>query len=126
EFQAITKHRLRGRSAAEVEKVVHRDFVQWFRSRILDDTEVVHSNNLRLLARGPSRQAYQYTGYDVNGYRFRTVSRDKGLSTQNSGVYGSYETHSYSSSVDNRPHTSELEYYGKLVDILELNYYGDF
>ncbi|CAN1140862.1 hypothetical protein LINPERPRIM_LOCUS25100, partial [Linum perenne] len=31
EFQAITKHRLRGRSAAEVEKVVHRDFVQWFR-----------------------------------------------------------------------------------------------
>ncbi|CAN1153654.1 hypothetical protein LINPERPRIM_LOCUS14832, partial [Linum perenne] len=51
EFQAITKHRLRGRSVAEVEKAIHRDFVQWFRSRILDDTEVVHSNNLRLLAR---------------------------------------------------------------------------
>ncbi|CAN1725438.1 hypothetical protein LINPERHAP1_LOCUS81, partial [Linum perenne] len=31
EFQAITKQRLQGRSAAEVEKVVHRDFMQWFR-----------------------------------------------------------------------------------------------
>ncbi|CAN1787395.1 hypothetical protein LINPERHAP1_LOCUS17629, partial [Linum perenne] len=109
----------------EVEKVVHRNFVQWFRSRILDDTQVVHSNDIRLLARGPSRQAMRLTGYNVNDYGFRIVGRDNGLSTQNSGVYDSYETHSYASLVDNRPHTSELTYYGKLEDIIVLNYYGD-
>ncbi|CAN1153242.1 hypothetical protein LINPERPRIM_LOCUS14571, partial [Linum perenne] len=126
EFQEITRQRLRGRPLAEVEKAVHRDFVQWFRTRILNDDQVVHSKNLRLLARGPLRNAFRFNGYDVNGYQFRTSARDKGLNTQNNGVYGSYETHSYASSVDNRPHTSELAYYGKLEDIVELNYYGEF
>ncbi|CAN1818558.1 hypothetical protein LINPERHAP1_LOCUS28423, partial [Linum perenne] len=57
EFQEITRQRLRGRPLAEVEKAVHRDFVQWFRTRILHDDQVVHSKNLRLLARGPLRNA---------------------------------------------------------------------
>ena len=78
-----------------------------------------------MLARGPQRQSKRYVAYDVNGYRFRIVARDNPLKTQNSGVYGNYETHSYASSVDNRPQTSELAYYGKLEDIIELNYYGE-
>ncbi|CAN0925135.1 hypothetical protein LINGRAHAP2_LOCUS34588, partial [Linum grandiflorum] len=46
------------------------------------------------LARGPKVRARRYTSYDVNGYRFRTVARDRGLKTQNSGVAAKFGTDS--------------------------------
>jgi Domain of unknown function (DUF4216) len=48
------------------------------------------------------------------------------LKTQNHGVFGSFGTNSYASSSDNRPIFASVPYYGKLVDIIELNYHGQF
>lgn len=48
------------------------------------------------------------------------------MKTQNSGVFGNFGTKSYASASDNRPKEGLVPYYGKLVDIIELNYYGKF
>ncbi|CAN1244901.1 hypothetical protein LINGRAPRIM_LOCUS2850, partial [Linum grandiflorum] len=104
EFETVTRQRLRGKNAAVVDRTVHREFVTWFRDRILNtEGDEAHSNNFLVLARGPQRQCRRFSAYDVNGYRFRTVSREKLSKTQNSGVFGSYGTQSYASSADNRP-----------------------
>ena len=62
----------------------------------------------------------------MNGYKFRTLEREQGLKTQNSGVFCNFGTKSYASASDNRPIEGLVPYYGKLVDIIELNYYGRF
>ena len=54
------------------------------------------------------------------------MARDKGLKTQNSGVFGTFGTRSYSSSSDSQMRYGGVPYYGKLVDIIELNYDGLF
>lgn len=54
------------------------------------------------------------------------MQRDEGLKTQNSGVYASFGTKSYARASDNRPIEGSVSYYGKVVDIIELNYHGQF
>ena len=41
-------------------------------------------------------------------------------------MFGTFGTNSYASSSDNRPRFGHVPYYGKLVDIIELNYHGRF
>jgi len=48
------------------------------------------------------------------------------LKTQNSGVCVTSETRCYASAKDGNVALADLLYYGKLVDIIELNYYGHF
>ena len=78
------------------------------------------------LAQGPINQAKRYTTYNVNGFKFRTLERENGLNTQNSGVFGTFGTRSYSSNSDVNMRYGGVPYYGKLVDIIELNYNGVF
>ncbi|GJT18586.1 uncharacterized protein Tco_0877292 [Tanacetum coccineum] len=63
-------------------------------------------------------------GYIVKGYRFHTKEREKGRKTQNSGIVVSVKGESYASSRDRRPVEGVINYYGKLNDIIELNYSG--
>lgn len=42
--------------------------------------------HLLSLSRGPTQYVTSYTGYIVNGYRFRIENHDQNLRTQNSGV----------------------------------------
>jgi hypothetical protein len=76
------------------------------------------------LAQGPLDQARRFTAYNVNGFKFRTLARDKLLKTQNSGVFGSFGTRSYSSSSDDQMRFGDVPYYGRLIDIVELFYCG--
>lgn len=78
------------------------------------------------LAEGPDKQATRFTAYNVNGYKFRTLARDRSLKTQNSGVFGTFGTRSYSSNRDTQMRFGGVPYYGKLVDIIEINYNGLF
>ena len=48
------------------------------------------------------------------------------MKTQNSGVFLTSSTSCVASSVDGNAREAELAYYGKLEDIIELNYYGYF
>lgn len=63
------------------------------------------------LACGPDRDVNSYSGCIVNGIRFHTKDREANLKTQNSGVVvkGDYES-------------QDKDFYGVLVDIIELEY----
>ncbi|XP_052732446.1 uncharacterized protein LOC128196244 [Vigna angularis] len=84
------------------------------------------STDLKFLARGPLDNARRFTAYNINGFKFRTLTRDEGLRTQNSGVFLTSNTTCVSSTVDRNLRQADLSYDGKLEDIIELNYYGRF
>jgi len=92
----------------------------------MNNNPEAYFDEIRALAQGPFQQAKRFTAYNVNGYKFRTLKREQGMKTQNSGVFCSFGTKSYASTSDNRPIEGLVPYYGKLVDIIELNYYGRF
>jgi len=73
---------------------------------------------------GPIDCAKRYSAYNVNGFKFRILERDLWLKTQNSGVFGTFGTRSYESSIDNQMRFGVVPYYGRLVDIIKINYHG--
>lgn len=84
------------------------------------------SKELEVLAMGPNRTAKRFTGYVTNGYRFYTKYRDARCTTQNSGVFVSSLTTSFASSKDQNPNVGDVDYYGSIEEILEIDYWGDF
>ncbi|XP_057444525.1 uncharacterized protein LOC130736753 [Lotus japonicus] len=130
-FRDIVRRQLRRttRSASEIDKKVHKEFAGWFYNHIFsnaNDLNEADKSVLLCLAEGPEREARRFSAYNVNGYKFGTVARDKGLRTQNSGVFGSFGTRSYSSRSDTQMRFGGVPYYGKLIDIIELSYSGLF
>ncbi|XP_016173008.1 uncharacterized protein LOC107615464 [Arachis ipaensis] len=101
DFRAITKRKLRSRtrSQSHIDNVVHRKFSEWFKREVLLGS-IMHPNQLQLLACGPNVQASRLTSYNINGFKFKTLSREKGLKTQNSRVYVTFDTRSYASKHD--------------------------
>ncbi|KAH0633100.1 hypothetical protein KY284_035886 [Solanum tuberosum] len=57
---------------------------------------------------------------------FHVRQRDARRKTQNSGVTPVASTTSFASSKDKNPIAADLTYYGRIVDIVELDYYGHF
>ncbi|CAN1147235.1 hypothetical protein LINPERHAP2_LOCUS15753, partial [Linum perenne] len=98
ECEVETRREL-GRRASEtaINKAVHRKLVSWVQKKILDGS-TSHNEDWMTLARGPNVHARRFTIYDINGYRFRTIAREEGLKTQNSGVATKFGTDSVSSS----------------------------
>lgn len=84
------------------------------------------SRDLEVLALGPNRMARRFSGYVVNGYRFHTKSRDSRCTTQNSGVFLTAKTTSFASSKDQNPIVGNVNYYGSIEEIFELDYWGVF
>lgn len=111
----------------EVDRRVHREFPDWFQRRIINDNlRDSYSPDLVSLAVGPREWATRFTRYNVNGFKFRTLSRDHGHCTQHSGVFGTFGTRSYSSSRDGVVQYAGVAYYGRIVDIIQLDYHGRF
>ncbi|XP_020209291.1 uncharacterized protein LOC109794234 [Cajanus cajan] len=129
QYRNILRRQLRGssRNAADVDKRVHKDFVRWFANRIgnnLDNLSGPDKDVLISLTQGPFDRARRFTTFNVNGYKFRTLTRDNLLKTQNSGVFGMFGTRSYSSNSDAHMRFGGVPYYGRLVDIIEICYNG--
>lgn len=90
------------------------------------DTIDTMSIVLKFLARGPSVNARRFIAYNINGSKFRTLAREEGLKTHNSGVSLTSQTSCVASSVDRNLRQVEIPYYGNLEDIIEINYNGQF
>lgn len=84
------------------------------------------STDMEFLARGPMIDARRFTAYNINGFKFQTLSREQGLKTQNSRVFLTSNTSCIASSAGRNARQAVLPYYGKVEDIIELNYYGRF
>lgn len=79
-----------------------------------------HEDILKWLAYGPRLHARSYTGYILNGNRFHTVTVDR--ETQNSGVLHEATAMCIASAKDNSPMVDVVSYYGRVVDIILLDY----
>jgi hypothetical protein len=103
-----------GRSDAWVHRQHKINFTDWIKEQGIPphgETTVQWR-----LASGPSSQITTWQGYDINGYRFHTVEKDKKSASQNSGAR--YE------GIDEA--TGETKtYYGQIQEIWELDYGGE-
>ncbi|KAH0685856.1 hypothetical protein KY285_016411 [Solanum tuberosum] len=100
-----------------------QNFSQWFETCALQEDV---PDLIKQLSRGPNSVAKRYFGYLTNGYRFHVRQRDARSKTQNSGVTLVASTTSFASSKDKNSIAADLTYYGRIVDIVELDYYGHF
>ena len=90
------------------------------------DISETMSKDLKLLANGPTQHARRFSAFNINGFKFRTTTREHGLKIQNSGVFVTSSTSCVASAIDGNLRQADIPYYGKLEDIIEFNYYGRF
>ncbi|KAH0706398.1 hypothetical protein KY285_010897 [Solanum tuberosum] len=129
EFRKYIKRSTRGRrvSTTEVKKRVSKEFSDWFPKRIMNPYIVeTISDDMKFIAQGPAQDARRFSAYNINGFKFRTLSREQGSKTQNSGVFLISDNSCIASTVDRCARQADLPYYGKLEEIIEFNYYGRF
>ncbi|KAK6786968.1 hypothetical protein RDI58_015493 [Solanum bulbocastanum] len=93
-------------------------FIVWFKEKVAqlhkeDDSWIME--DLLALSHGPTKYVLHYNGYIVNGYRLHAKDYDKNLKTQNCGVVVVGDTDKHSENID---------YYGVLTDVLELQFTG--
>lgn len=74
------------------------------------------------LVQGPLHEAKTYRKYRVNGYVFSTMAHDETVVTQDSGVCIYAITTFMSGRKDKNPIDATFMYYGRIKEILELNY----
>ncbi|KAH0725078.1 hypothetical protein KY284_000943 [Solanum tuberosum] len=97
----------------------NRQFIEWFKDRVAqlhkgDCSRIME--DLISLSRGPTQYSTHSNGYIVNGYRFHVEDYDKKLRTQNCGVVVLGE---------NDKDSENLDYYGVLTDVIELQFIMD-
>lgn len=100
----------------------------WFMGhvRTLRSTgNTVLSEEIIGLANGPQLIVKRCKGYIINGKRFRVKCMDDCQTTQNSGVALKADTLSYASRKDKNPRVGAVFYYGRLTDIVEVQYTND-
>ncbi|KAL4567614.1 hypothetical protein LXL04_023203 [Taraxacum kok-saghyz] len=86
---------------------VDKNFATWFETYARQNP--IKNKYIQDLSRGPLRTVKSYNVYFVNGYKFHTESYGENKLTMNSGVCISSDS---------------CDYYGKLLEILEVEYPG--
>ena len=89
-------------------------FCSWLQKHLMHNMDI--SEQLFLLARGPSWNILTYQGYEINGNTFYTIAQDKKSTNQNSGVR--------MDATDNNG--KKDTYYGYIEEIWELDYGPNF
>ncbi|XP_020964472.1 uncharacterized protein LOC110265673 [Arachis ipaensis] len=98
-------------------------FSSWFKAHAMRQNV---PDWIKELSRGPNKIAKRYSGYFINGYRFLTRQREARRKTQNSGVTLVALTTSFASAKDLNPIRAKVSYYGRINNIIELDYFGNF
>ncbi|XP_056695544.1 uncharacterized protein [Spinacia oleracea] len=88
------------------------EFGGWLQNKVhCIDVTTEDGKLRRALAGGLNYYGRKLKGFMINGYKFLSTDRDCRLLTQNSGIMVEADGEAY---------------YGKVIDIYELNYYGDY
>ncbi|XP_009797930.1 uncharacterized protein [Nicotiana sylvestris] len=127
EFRDYIRRNSRGRrpSTIEVERRVNKEFPDWFPKRIMNpDLANTISTDLEFLAQGPYPDAGRFTAYNINEFKFRTLSREQGSQTQNSGVFLMSDTSCIASNTDRSArliHTGDREEHDPYIEASQAN-----
>ncbi|KAL3846277.1 hypothetical protein ACJIZ3_003680 [Penstemon smallii] len=109
-------------------KRIHSEtFAAWFSTcvgKIPTTEDDPTMEDIKYLAMGPNHIGIGYKRFMVNGARFHVKEWERKRKTQNSGLVVSATTSSFSSAKDDNPISSDLQYFGVLRDIIELDYTG--
>ncbi|KAH6757747.1 hypothetical protein C2S51_038655 [Perilla frutescens var. frutescens] len=116
-------------SRHELERIHSESFADWFAQKVNEGLqfydESSKARDLKLLAGRPNFIGMKYKKFLVNGFRFHTKVLESKRKTQNCGVRVKAATPSFSSTRDQNPILGELDHYGILNNIIELDYgYG--
>ncbi|KAK2395909.1 hypothetical protein QL285_057599 [Trifolium repens] len=98
----------------DLDKQVSTTFPTSFNTYVRDSRNGINDVLLKSLAWGPIRNVIKWSRYVINGYKFVTKSQNEGMSTTNHNVCvrgGQLDS-------------LENDYYGVLIDIVELEYTG--
>ncbi|XP_055960112.1 uncharacterized protein LOC130014962 [Mercurialis annua] len=101
-------------SVIDVQKRHQAGFASWFKEcvgRLRATGLVAATDHIYALGLCPDIRIARYSGIIVNGVRFHTVERDNFCRTQNNGVL-----------VTGEHKSKEIEFYGVLTDIIDLQY----
>nr|XP_018625296.1 uncharacterized protein LOC108944606 [Nicotiana tomentosiformis] len=120
EYEVEFSNQRRGSKWSKAKKH-SQNFSQWFETRSIKEDV---PNLKKQLSIALNSIAKRYFGYLINGYRFHTRQHDARRKAQNSGVTLVFLTTSFASSKDKNLIDANLTYYGRIVDIVELDYYG--
>ena len=71
---------------------------------------------------GPNNLVKRYNAFIINGFRFHTKSRERFKRTQNNGVVVTSSITSYASARDSNPVEGNVNYFGIINDIIEVDY----
>ncbi|KAK5811424.1 hypothetical protein PVK06_026755 [Gossypium arboreum] len=106
----------------EINKLFTESFHEWLSQTVCSGKDV--NDEVKWLSQGPNRVIKRYSAFLINGYIFHTKYRERMRRTQNCGVVVNSSITSYASARDSNPIEGNVEYYGLLTDIIELDYYG--
>ncbi|KAH6761097.1 hypothetical protein C2S51_018046 [Perilla frutescens var. frutescens] len=113
-------------SRHQFECIHSETFADWFAQKVDEAVETgdetSKARDLKLLAGRPNFIGLKYKMFLVNGFRFHTKTLESTRKTQNCGVRIKATTPSFSSTRDQNPILGDLDYYGILRDIIELDY----
>ncbi|KAK5826123.1 hypothetical protein PVK06_021033 [Gossypium arboreum] len=124
EYKQILRSRPRSRRLQhrEINRLFAESFHEWLSQTVWSGN--IFNDEVKWLSQGPNRVVKRYSGFIMNGFRFHTKYRERLRRTQNCGVVVNSLITSYASARDSTPVEGNVEYYGLLTDIIELDYYG--
>lgn len=79
---------------------------------------------IKQFSRGSNFVSIRYSGYIINRNRFNVRLRDLRHRLQNCGVTLVASTTNFACSKHKNPIPVDFTYYGRILDIVELDYYG--
>ncbi|KAK5838821.1 hypothetical protein PVK06_007560 [Gossypium arboreum] len=121
EYKQILRSRARSRRLQhrEINKLFTESFHEWLSQTVWSGKDV--NDEVKWISQGPNRVIKRYSAFLINGYRFHTKYRERMRRTQNCGVVVNSSITSYASARDSNPVEGNVEYYGLLTDIIELD-----
>ena len=96
-------------------------FHKWFEYHVKN---LVVSEEVKWLAKGPNIVARRFSAFVINGYKFIIEGCER--QTQNFGVMVTSSIVRFRNKEDENPEVENFTYYGVLKDIMQLDYYGHY
>ncbi|XP_050217554.1 uncharacterized protein LOC126668392 [Mercurialis annua] len=109
EYLKIHIEKLQKESVIDVQKIHQAEFASWTPTCYWFGFS--NRSYIYVLGLGPDIRIARYSGIIVNGVRFHTIERDNFRQTQNNEI-----------SVTGEHKSKEIEFYGVLTDIIDLQY----